>query len=113
MPIKTTDRALLIGRRVREACDDIGLSNSELARRTGLPRRTIVRITNGHNEADVATLELISRETGKPLDFFRAEGATPAPDRIRLAAEGLVEALVAELRQTVSAEIAERVGALA
>lgn len=45
----------------------------------------------------MATLELIARETGKSLEYFKPNGA----DRVRVAAENLVAALVFEARAAV------------
>lgn len=101
---KTTERAQVIGLRVCEARDEAGLNNTSLALATGLPRRTIVRVANGRNEADTGTLERIANATGKPLDFFRVD-APPAPsDGLKVAAENLVVALMAELRSEFASE---------
>lgn len=102
--MKSTERAQVIGLRVREARDEAGLNNTSLAAATGLPRRTIVRVANGRNEADTATLERIATATGKPLDFFRVDSAPAPSDGLKAAAENLVHALMAELRQELATE---------
>lgn len=107
MSSKLTERARLIGERVAAARDEAGLNNSSLAVAAGLPRRTIVRITNGRNEPEAETLEKIARATGKSLDYFRLDLA-PASVRVRAAAEDLVMALVEELRAEILASATEQ-----
>jgi transcriptional regulator with XRE-family HTH domain len=92
---KTTERAKIIAARVVRARDDAKLNNSSLAIATGLPRRTIVRITGGHNEPDTDTLERIANATRKPLSFFQVD--RPRPD-LSAAVESLVDVLVDEVR---------------
>lgn len=100
----TGTRAELLALRVREARDSAGMTNRALAEKAGLPRRTIVRITNGHNKSRVnpETLEAIAEATGVPAAFF-AEPST----RVVAAAELLVAALVDELRETLARENAK------
>lgn len=95
----TVTRAELLAHRVCEARDAAGLTNRELAIRAELPRRTIVRITNGHNKSRInpETLEAIAKATGFPVSFF----AEPS-SRVIAAAESLVAALVDELRQEIA-----------
>lgn len=95
----TGTRAELLALRVREARDSAGLTNRSLAEKSGVPRRTIVRITNGHNKSRVnpETLEAIADATGVSTAFF----AEPS-SRVVAAAELLVAALVDELRDAIS-----------
>lgn len=97
----TGTRAELLALRVREARDAAGLNNRSLAEKAGVPRRTIVRITNGHNKSRInaETLEAIADATGVSVAFF-AEPST----RVVAAAELLVAALVDELRDAISRE---------
>lgn len=97
---QTPARSELLAARVIEARDELGWSNAELARRAGLPRRTIVRITNGGNKARVnpETIERIAAATAKPASFF----AVGPESRVAAAAQLLVAALVAELRTTIA-----------
>ena len=99
----TGTRAELLALRVREARDSAGLTNRALAERSGVPRRTIVRITNGHNKSRVnpETLEAIADATGVSVAFF-AEPST----RVVAAAELLVAALVDELRDAIGRDSA-------
>jgi transcriptional regulator with XRE-family HTH domain len=96
---KSTERAVIIGRRVCEARDAARLNNTSLAVATGIPRRTIVRITNGQNEPDVETLEKIANATRRRLSFFQVE--QPRPD-LAAAIEDLVDVLVGEVRQKIT-----------
>lgn len=97
----TTTRSELLALRVCEARDAAGLTNRELAIRSGVPRRTIVRITNGHNKSRIntETLEAIAQATGLPVSFF-----SDPSSRVLAAAELLVAALVDELRSTLARE---------
>lgn len=94
-------RGELLASRIREARDAAGLSNSELARRSDVPRRTIVRITNGQNKSRVNpdTLEAIASATGVQVSFF-----SDPSSRVVAAAELLVAALIDELRDTIERE---------
>jgi transcriptional regulator with XRE-family HTH domain len=100
---KNTERAIIVGGRVRRAIADAGINNSELARRTGLQRRTIVRIANGHNEPDNATLEKIARGTGKSLDYFAVDGGPVSSPRVVEAVHSLYVALLEDLRDEIAA----------
>lgn len=109
MAAKETERAIIIGGRVRRAITEAGINNSELARRTGLPRRTIVRIANGHNEPDNGTLEKIARGTGKTLNYFAVDTVPLASPRVVEAVHGLYTALLEDLRDAIAASDADRV----
>jgi transcriptional regulator with XRE-family HTH domain len=105
MPAKTNEKALLIGSLVRAARDEAGLNNTTLSAATGLPRRSIVRIANGKNVPETATLELIGRATGKSLDYFlgRENGQRLNGTRIHDLLDDLVDELYAELRSKMLA----------
>lgn len=92
-------RAEHLAARICEARDEAGFSNAELARRAGVPRRTIVRITNAHNKTRVnqETLEALAAATGKPISFFSSDPTS----RVAAAADTLVAALVDELRDRI------------
>lgn len=108
MAQKNTERAIIIGGRVRRAIADAGINNSELARRTGLQRRTIVRLANGHNEPDSGTLEKIARATGKTLDYFAVDGGPSASPRVVEAVHSLYTALIEDLRDEIAAADRDR-----
>lgn len=101
--VELTQRADFLRDRVCQARDEAGLNNAELARKAGLPRRTIVRITNGGNKRGLQqdTLEALAAATGKPVGFFSFAGA---PNRIAEAVDGLYAALLADLRAELATE---------
>lgn len=105
--MKTTERAVIIGGRVRQAVAEAGINNSELARRTGLQRRTIVRLANGHNEPDTETLEKIATATGKSLNFFAIGDPGPSA-KIVEAVSALYSALLEDVRETIASEARPR-----
>lgn len=98
--MEPVERSVFLAQRVCQARDEAGLSNAELARRAGLPRRTIVRITNGANKARIQqeTIEKIAGATGKPISFFSFTPGGASP-RVAEAVETLYAALLADLRQ--------------
>jgi transcriptional regulator with XRE-family HTH domain len=106
---KNTERAIIIGGRVRKAVTEAGINNSELARRSGLQRRTIVRIANGHNEPDNRTLERIAAATGKTMNFFAISPGSTASPRIVEAVHNLYTALLEDLRDEIAAPDREKV----
>lgn len=101
METATASRSALLALRVREARDAAGFNNTQLAIHSGVPRRTISRITNGHNKSRInaETLEALAEATGVPVSFF-----SDPSSRVVAAAELLVNALVEELRATLARE---------
>lgn len=81
------------------------MNNAELARKAGLPRRTIVRITNGGNKQRINpdTIEAIAAATGKPVGFF-SFASTASASRVAEAVDGLYAALLADLRAELASE---------
>ncbi len=73
MPAKETSRAHVIALKIRQARDEAGFKNTTLAVAAGIPRRSVVRLVNGRNAPNGATLEKIAKATGKPLSFFAAD----------------------------------------
>lgn len=105
---KSTERAIVTGARVRQAIQDAGINNSELARRTGLPRRTIVRVANGHNEPDSATLEKIATGTGKTLDYFAIDASVASP-RVVEAVQQLYLALLDDVKLAIAVDSQKKI----
>lgn len=104
---------MVVGSRIRQAVEEAKINNSELARRTGIQRRTIVRLANGHNEPDQGTLEKIARATGKSLNFFAVDsGAAPSP-RVVEAVNGLYLALLQDLREEIGSPLRDDLMAVA
>ena len=79
------------------------MNNAELARKAGLPRRTIVRITNGGNKQRINpdTIEAIAAATGKPVGFFHY---SPGSGRVAEAVDNLAAALLADLRERLASD---------
>lgn len=90
--------------RVCQARDELGISNAELARKAGLPRRTIVRITNGGNKQRINpdTIEAIAAATGKPIGFFTFSASTTT--RVAEAVDNLYAALLYDLRAQLAGD---------
>lgn len=109
--MKPNEQAERIGTLVRAARDAAGLNNTTLAAAVGMPRRTIVRIANGKNVPETATLERIARATGKPLDYFVGGGSRNGSARIHALLDDLVGELMVEVRASVAADGAVEVEA--
>ena len=60
----------LISRRVRDARESAGITQVELAERSGLPQSHISRIENGKLSPSHATLEKLARGLDRPLSDF-------------------------------------------
>lgn len=91
MAVKTTSRAEAMSAKIREARDSAGFNNTELADAAGLPRRSVVRLTNGRNVPHEGTLEKLAAATGKPLSFFAVDAGL---QRITSEQERIVDALL-------------------
>jgi transcriptional regulator with XRE-family HTH domain len=68
----------VIGCRVREARNEYGLTQQELAKDVGVDPKHISRIESGHRRGSDALIRRISEVTGKPLSFFY--GNAPMPE---------------------------------
>jgi len=94
-----------IGRRIQKAREEAGLNQDQLAARLGLSQATLSNYELGKRRLYLAQLEAISRELGKPLQYFLAEGngvalapaAAVEPDEI----SALTRALSAEEKELV------------
>ena len=106
MPVKQTDRAKIIASKIRQARDEAGLKNTTLALASGLPRRSVVRLVNGRNAPNGATLEKIAKATRKPLSFFAADAEL---ERIGTERDRIVESLLpfAQLMADLATEARE------
>lgn len=100
-----TARSDFLADRVCQARDELGMSNAELARMAGIPRRTVVRITNGQNKQRInpETVERIAAATGKPIGFF-SYAAAGRTTRVAEAVDSLYAALLADLRAELASE---------
>ncbi|HEX5443709.1 MAG TPA: helix-turn-helix transcriptional regulator [Pirellulales bacterium] len=69
-PIGTESWLDFVSARLREAREQAGLTQAELAQRTKLPQSHISRLENGVHSPSSATIEKIAAATGKPPSFF-------------------------------------------
>lgn len=63
-----------IGRKIQKAREEAGLNQEELAARIGLSQATLSNYELGKRRLYLAQLEAISRELGKPLQYFLEHG---------------------------------------
>jgi len=94
------------GQRLRRRAKELGLSDSEVARRLGMQQSRYAHYVTGTREPDLSTLTTISRvlrtspnvllgfdgepdagESGQLLHRIEAAAASMAPERLQLAAE--------------------------
>jgi DNA-binding XRE family transcriptional regulator len=59
-----------ISKRIREAREHAGLTQSELEEKTGLPQSHISRLENGVHSPSSSTLQKIANATNQPLSYF-------------------------------------------
>jgi transcriptional regulator with XRE-family HTH domain len=89
-----------LGRRIRAARDDAGLTQSQLAARVGLQHpQSVSNYERGTQEVPPGRLRRIAEATGKPITYFVAEVMPPD-----------VYAELATLRQEVQQLSAEQIG---
>ncbi len=80
-----------VGRKIREAREDLGMQQTVLARRVGVWPNTIARYESGDRVPPVVMLEKIAEELRtEPAEFLREPGAGEAADlRLRRLRETL------------------------
>src|SRR5258708_395676 len=95
-----------LGNRLRRRAKELGLTDSEVARRLGLQQSRYAHYVNGTREPDLATLAKISRvlsttpnallgfdtestasDSGQLTQRIEAAAASMSPEKLRLAAE--------------------------
>lgn len=59
-----------VGKRIREARNEAGLTQEQLAAKSGLPQSHISRIENAKHSPARATIEKIANALGRPVSFF-------------------------------------------
>lgn len=67
LPQWTTDRRQQIGDNIRQHRLWVNLTQDEIARRTGLDRRTVQRVERGETDARLSWLLVIAEAIGVPL----------------------------------------------
>jgi XRE family transcriptional regulator, aerobic/anaerobic benzoate catabolism transcriptional regulator len=87
-PVKHGTVIAAIGRRVRQAREDAGLSVTETARRAGLSRRFLTLLEGGHANVSVARLAALASALDTPLRELCDVDVSSAP-ALRVALLGL------------------------
>src|SRR4051794_38880126 len=83
----TPDPVADVGRRVRAARENGGLSVAELSRRSGVARATLMQLEGGAGNPTLDTLYAVADALGAPLsDLLAAPAVTPT--RVVRAGEG-------------------------
>jgi transcriptional regulator with XRE-family HTH domain len=67
-----------VGRRIRDARDEKGWKQKDLARAVHVEPTTVSRWERGASAPDLPMLERIAAELGKPLPYFVSDSRTPA-----------------------------------
>src|SRR5688572_24858729 len=98
-PIQEQEESIRVGKRIAEARRETGLTQTELARRIGVPLYVVERYEAGDAAAS-EHLEAIARITATPLSSFESSAVAVAGSE----ALGRLEAELAQLR----AEVDER-----
>jgi transcriptional regulator with XRE-family HTH domain len=77
-----------LAKRLRERAEQLGISNSEAARRAGLEERRYGHYIRGRNEPDLATLVRIATELGTTPNWLLGveEPLSDAPEKAELLA---------------------------
>ena len=78
VPLKTPEEltgameswAQRVGPRIKQAREEVGLTQTELEKRTGLPQSHISRLESQVHVPSFATLEKIARAMDKPVSYF-------------------------------------------
>jgi transcriptional regulator with XRE-family HTH domain len=75
------DKKKLLAQRLRQAREDRGLSQEEVAQRLGLPRPAISQIENGHRRVEALELARLAKLYDVSLGFF-ADEESPGSQRL-------------------------------
>jgi len=85
--------SMVAGDLLRKICRESGLSQAELARRTGMPRSVLSAYEHGHRQPAVAALARITAAAGLKIDV------APAAGRLDLVRAGGILAQVLDLAE--------------
>lgn len=59
-----------LGERLRQAREEKGLSQEEVAQHLGIPRPAVSQIENGHRRVEALELARLAKLYGRPLGYF-------------------------------------------
>src|ERR1700744_1397741 len=77
-----------LGRRFAEARTDAGMTQADLAARTGLERTALVRVEAGERKVSATELMSLADALGRPVDWFFTESPAAVVSRRRDPAVG-------------------------
>lgn len=69
----------VLGTRLREGREYVGLKQEEVAHHLGIPRTAVSEIENGKREVKVQELQKLARLYQRPLNWFTGEGEAEVP----------------------------------
>jgi HTH-type transcriptional regulator / antitoxin HipB len=69
-----------LGVLLRQAREELGLTQAELSRRSGVSRQLVVKIEQGHSRAEVGKVLALARALGVGLGFEQVPTVPPAVD---------------------------------
>lgn len=70
-----------LAQRLKEAREDVGLSQEEVAQKLDLPRPAISQMENGNRRVEALELARLAKLYGRPLSYF-ADEETPGTSRL-------------------------------
>lgn len=94
----------LVGRQIRRARKDAGLSHDKLAERVGTSRQHLIKLEKGIHLPGPKLLSAIARETGKSETFFETDSED---DEELDAMAALTRAVQLVVRETLNQELKE------
>jgi transcriptional regulator with XRE-family HTH domain len=95
-------RAVVNGKRIRDARHGAGMTQAQLARTIETTERNIIRWENSKNQPRIESVAAIARATGHDIDFFLE--ASPDDEDEEAAALTLDDYLRMRIRQIVREE---------
>jgi transcriptional regulator with XRE-family HTH domain len=103
-PSADTDRQML-GERLREAREYVGLKQEDVAKKLGIPRSALSNIEAGSRKVDAIELAQLARLYQRPLAWFTGEDSKSTPNKM-LEEVAHVARAAAALSQQDRAELA-------
>ena len=72
------DESLMLGAKLREAREYLGLKQDQVARHIDLPRTAVSEIENGHRGVSAIELKKLARLYQRPVNWFTGDEPTTA-----------------------------------